>query len=266
MNSSATPVLQVVHLSKSFGGLQVTRDVSFSLFAGQRLALIGPNGAGKTTLVNQIAGALPSDAGRITLHGQDVTRWPGWQRVQRGLVRTFQISRLAADLPARDQVALAIHQHQGSIGHMWRSHHRYADIRDEAAQILAELNLSRVASAKPSAMAYGDQRLLEMALALALRPKVLLLDEPMAGVPRSEAQLILTALEKLPAELAVVIIEHDMDLVFRFAQHILVLANGQVLAQGTPAEIRNHPQVRAVYLGKSLDKSLDKNTDKAGQP
>jgi len=255
MNSRATPVLRVENLSKSFGGLQVTRDVSLSLPKGQRLALIGPNGAGKTTLVNQIAGALPSDAGRITLHGQDVTRWPGWQRVQSGLVRTFQISRLAADLPALDQVALAIHQRQGSIGRMWRSHPHYADIRDEAASILAELNLSRVASATPSTMAYGDQRLLEMALALALHPKVLLLDEPMAGVPRSEAQLILGALEKLPEELAVIIIEHDMDLVFRFALHILVLANGQVLAQGTPDEIRNHPQVRAVYLGKSLDKA-----------
>jgi len=247
----ANPVLQVAHLGKAFGGLQVTCDVSLSLYAGQRLALIGPNGAGKTTLVNQMSGFLASDAGSIHLHGQDITGWPGWRRVRHGLVRTFQISRLAADLSALDQLALAIHQRCGSIVNMWRSHQRWQAIRDEAMTILAQLNLSRIAEAKPSVMAYGDQRLLEMALALALRPKVLLLDEPMAGVPKSEAQLILAALAKLPPELAVIIIEHDMDVVFRFAEAIVVLANGQVLAQGTPDEIRSNAQVRAVYLGKA---------------
>jgi len=251
VHAASAPVLQVTNLSKSFGGLQVTRDVSLSVHAGQRLALIGPNGAGKTTLVNQISGFLTADSGRISLHGQDITHWPGYWRVRHGLVRTFQISQLAADLPAIEQLALAIHQRQGSISRMWRSRQRYTVVHDEAMQILTQLNLSRIAASPPAVMAYGDQRLLEMALALALRPKVLLLDEPMAGVPKSEAQLILTALSKLPEELAVVIIEHDMDLVFRFARQIVVLANGQVLAQGSPAEIRNHEQVRAVYLGKA---------------
>lgn len=244
-------VLRVNNLSKAFGGLQVTNDVSLSLKAGERLALIGPNGAGKTTLVNQIAGFLSADTGSIHLHDEDITAWPGYKRVGHGLVRTFQISKLAPTLPAIEQVALALHQRQGSIGRMWRDRRSYQGILDEAMSILDGLHLSRIATAAPAAMAYGDQRLLEIALALALRPKVLLLDEPMAGVPRSEAQLILDALSRLPQDLAVVIIEHDMDLVFRFAHRILVLANGAVLAQGTPDEIRRNDVVRAVYLGKA---------------
>ena len=149
-----------------------------------------------------------------------------------------------------DQLALAIHQRNGSIGQMWRSKEAYQEINDEARKILSELHLGRVADTTPSEMAYGDQRLVEVALALALRPRVLLLDEPMAGVPKSEAQLVLEALERLPSDLGVVIIEHDMDLVFRYATRILVLANGAVLADGTPDEIRRNDVVRAVYLGK----------------
>lgn len=243
-------LLKVEHLKKSFGGLKVTDDVSFSLSAGERLAIIGPNGAGKTTLVNQVGGVLHADEGRVLLNDTDVTSWPSYKRVAHGLVRTFQISKLAPDMPVIDQVALAIHQRDGSIGQMWRSKNSYPHIIDEAANILAELQLTRVAYNTPSEMAYGDQRLVEVALALALRPKVLLLDEPMAGVPKSEAQLVLDALERLPADLGVVIIEHDMDLVFRFASRILVLANGAVLADGTPDEIRRNDVVRAVYLGK----------------
>jgi len=244
-------VLRVENLSKSFGGLKVTDDVSLALSAGERLAVIGPNGAGKTTLVNQISGFLGADRGRIFLNDADVTGWPGHRRVSHGLVRTFQISKLAPDIPVLDQVALAIHQRDGSIRNMWRDKASYRSVRDEAAAILDGLQLGRVALAAPAAMAYGDQRLVEIALAMALRPKVLLLDEPMAGVPRSEAQLILDALARLPASLAVVIIEHDMDLVFRFAQRILVLANGAVLADGSPAEIRQNEVVRSVYLGKA---------------
>ena len=244
-------VLSVKNLRKAFGGLQVTNNVSLTLEAGERLALIGPNGAGKTTLVNLISGFLKADSGSIHLLGEDVTSWPGYKRVRLGLVRTFQISKLAPSLPAIEQVALAIHQREGSIGRMWRDRRGYRQVLDEAMEILDGLQLSRLADAAPSAMAYGDQRLLEIALALALRPKVLLLDEPMAGVPRSEAQLILDALARLPKDLAVVIIEHDMDLVFRFAHRILVLANGAVLAEGTPDDIRRNEIVRAVYLGKA---------------
>src|SRR5690606_33420911 len=172
-------------------------------------------------------------------------------RVRHGLVRTFQISKLAPALRAIDQVALAIHQREGSISNMWRSKGSYRQVLDEARAILEALQLGRLAATTPSEMAYGDQRLVEVALALALKPRVLLLDEPMAGVPKSEAQLILDALARLPSDLAVVIIEHDMDLVFRFAQRILVLANGAVLAAGTPDEIRRNEVVRAVYLGKA---------------
>ncbi len=243
-------LLQVQHLKKAFGGLKVTDDVSFNLAAGERLAIIGPNGAGKTTLVNQVGGALLCDEGRVLLNDTDVTSWPGYKRVANGLVRTFQISKLAPEMPVVDQIALAIHQRDGSISQMWRSKNSYHGIIDEALSILADLQLIRVAHDTPSEMAYGDQRLVEVALALALRPKVLLLDEPMAGVPKSEAQLVLDALKRLPADLGVVIIEHDMDLVFRFASRILVLANGAVLADGTPDEIRRNDVVRAVYLGK----------------
>ena len=244
-------MLQVQGLSKAFGGLKVTDDVSMSLKPGERLAIIGPNGAGKTTLVNQISGFLGSDSGAITLDGVDITQWPGHKRVRHGLVRTFQISKLAPALSAIDQVALAIHQRDGSIHNMWRRKGSYTHVLDEAGAILEALQLGRLASTTPSEMAYGDQRLVEVALALALKPRVLLLDEPMAGVPKSEAQLILDALARLPSDLAVVIIEHDMDLVFRFAQRILVLANGAVLAAGAPDEIRRNEVVRAVYLGKA---------------
>lgn len=243
-------LLRVENLGKSFGGLHVTNDVSLTLGSGERLALIGPNGAGKTTLVNQISGFLRSDRGRIFLHGADITAWPGYRRVGSGLVRTFQISKLAPEIRAIDQLALAIHQREGSVSNMWRHRRSYTDIVDEAMLILESLQLQRVAEELPVNMAYGDQRLLEVALALALRPKVLLLDEPMAGVPKSEGQLILDALERLPADLGVIIIEHDMDLVFRFAHRILVLANGAVLAHGSPSEIRNNEDVRSVYLGK----------------
>ena len=243
-------LLVVEHLRKAFGGLKVTDDVSFTLSAAERLAIIGPNGAGKTTLVNQVGGVLHSDHGRVLLDGTDVTNWPSYKRVAHGLVRTFQISKLAPDMAVIDQLALAIHQRNGSIGQMWRSKEAYQEINDEARKILSELHLGRVADTTPSEMAYGDQRLVEVALALALRPRVLLLDEPMAGVPKSEAQLVLEALERLPSDLGVVIIEHDMDLVFRYATRILVLANGAVLADGTPDEIRRNDVVRAVYLGK----------------
>lgn len=244
-------VLRVENLGKAFGGLRVTNDVSLSLSAGERLALIGPNGAGKTTLVNQIAGFLHPDSGAIYLHDRPVTMWPAHARVKAGLVRTFQISKLAPALPALEQVVMAIHQREGSLGHMWRHRLAYPVLVEEAEAILRDLQLLRLADVTPVSMAYGDQRLLEIALALALRPKVLLLDEPMAGVPRSEAQLILDSLERLPGDLAVIIIEHDMDLVFRFADRIIVLANGAVLAEGSPDSIRHNELVRSVYLGKT---------------
>ncbi len=243
------PLLETRGLCKSFRGLQVTRDVTLSLEPGARVGLIGPNGAGKTTLINLITGVLAPTEGRVWLGGEDVTHLPQRERVRRGLARTFQITQLAPRLPVGRQVELAIHQREGSVNRMLLSLDSFAAVREEARRILATLRLDSVAKCAPVELAYGEQRLVEMALALALRPKVLLLDEPMAGVPRGESRIVLDALATLPAELAILIIEHDMDLVFNFAQHIVVLADGAVLADGPPEAIRRHPAVRAAYLG-----------------
>ena len=241
--------LSVQGLNKSFGGLRVTNDVSFALAPGARVALIGPNGAGKTTLINLVSGALAPASGSILLDGQNIVNWPQERRVKSGLVRTFQITTLASHLPVVRQVEMALHEREGLAHRWWKSVDALPAIREEACAILDDLGLSAAAARTPLELAYGEQRLVEIALALALRPRVLLLDEPMAGVPRSESDTLLRALDRLPAELAVLIIEHDMDVVFRFAQHIIVLAEGAVLAAGTPAEIRQHSAVRDVYLG-----------------
>jgi branched-chain amino acid transport system ATP-binding protein len=242
-------LLEVRHLDKHFGGLHVTRGVSIALAAGERLALIGPNGAGKTTLVNLISGVLRPSAGQIHLQGQDVTALSQAKRVRAGLARTFQITTLAPHLPVQRQVELALFEREGLTGRAWRSIDSYPVLAQEAQALLRLLGLSAHAGLPTEQLAYGEQRLVEMALALALRPRVLLLDEPMAGVPQSDGARLLAALDALPADLAVLIIEHDMDLVFRFARRIVVLAAGAVLADGTPDEIRRHPQVRAAYLG-----------------
>ena len=243
------PLLQTRSLSKSFGGLQVTRQVSLTLQAGDRVGLIGPNGAGKTTLVNLMTGVLAPSAGTVWLSGVDVTRLGQPQRVRRGLARTFQITQLAPRIPVRRQVELAIHQREGSIDRLLRPLDSFVEVREEAEGILRLLRLDALGQRLPIELAYGEQRLIEIALALALRPQVLLLDEPMAGVPAGERRIILAALAALPHELAILMIEHDMGLVFSFASRIVVLADGAVLADGTPEEIRAHPAVMAVYLG-----------------
>lgn len=242
-------LLTVKQLNKSFGGLRVTRNVSLDLRAGDRIALIGPNGAGKTTLVNLISGVLAPTGGDIFLDGQRITDQPQAKRVRNGLARTFQITTLSAHIPILRQVEMAIHQREGVAHRWWRSIDSYDALRDEACAILQDLGLAHAAASTPAELAYGEQRLVEIALGLALRPKVLMLDEPMAGVPRGESQTVLKALEKLPKELAVLMIEHDMDLVFSFARRIIVLAEGGVMAEGTPDEIRRHPEVRKAYLG-----------------
>jgi len=244
-----TALLQTRALAKAFGGLKVTREVSLSLEAGARVGLIGPNGAGKTTLINLITGVLPPSAGSVHLYGEDVTHLAQPERVRRGLARTFQITQLAPHLAIGRQVELAIHQREGSINRLFRPLVAFGAVRDEARQILATLGLDAAAGRAPVELAYGQQRLVEIALALALKPKVLLLDEPMAGVPKGESRIVLDALATLPADLAILIIEHDMDLVFSFTRRIVVLAEGAVLAEGSPDEIRRHPAVRAAYLG-----------------
>lgn len=242
-------LLDIKGFDKRFGGLHVTRDVSFNLKAGDRLALIGPNGAGKTTLVNQMSGVLKPDRGDIWLCGENVTQMSQAKRVRAGLARTFQITTLAPHFPVQRQIELALFEREGLTGRMWRSIDAYPALQAEAYELLSRFELQAQAGTPTEDLAYGEQRLVEMALALALRPKVMLLDEPMAGVPKGDGARLLSALDSLPSELAVLIIEHDMDLVFRFATRILVLADGAVLADGTPDEIRRDPKVRAAYLG-----------------
>jgi branched-chain amino acid transport system ATP-binding protein len=244
-----TQLLEVRSLDKRFGGLHVTRNVSFSLTEGERLALIGPNGAGKTTLVHQISGVLRPDSGAIHLRGENVTRQQQAGRVRAGLARTFQITTLAPHFPVQRQIELALFERERLTWRAWRRIDSYPALRAEAQELLARFGLRRHAATPTQDLAYGEQRLVEMALALALRPQVLLLDEPMAGVPKGDDARLLAALDALPRELGVLIVEHDMELVFRFATRILVLADGAVLADGTPEQIRSDPKVRAAYLG-----------------
>ena len=244
-----TTLFEIRRLDKRFGGLHVTRGVSLTLAAGERLALIGPNGAGKTTLVNLMSGVLQPSAGQIFLRGLDVTKRNQAQRVRAGLARTFQITTLAPHLPVQRQVELALFERERMTGRAWRSIDSYPVLTGEAHALLNLLGVREHAALPTEQLAYGEQRLVEMALALALKPRVLLLDEPMAGVPKSDGNRLLAALGALPADLAVLIIEHDMDLVFRYARRIVVLVGGAILADGTPDEIRRNPQVRSAYLG-----------------
>ena len=243
--------LRTEGLARRFGALQVTRDVSLSLPVGARHALIGPNGAGKTTLINLITGALAPDAGRILLGGEDVTRAPVAARVRRGLTRTFQITTLFPDLTPLEACLLAIAEREGTAGRFWRPLAAHSTAIDEAAALLARLGLAETATRPTRTLAVGQQRLLEIALALATRPRVLLLDEPAAGVPRDESAALFAVIAALPAEIAVLFIEHDMDLVFSFATRIVVLVSGAVLLEADPATVRADPRVRAVYLGQS---------------
>jgi ABC-type branched-subunit amino acid transport system ATPase component len=244
------PVLETRRLCKSFGALTVAQDIDFRLAAGDRHALIGPNGAGKTTFVNMLLGALSPSSGQILLAGEDVTRAPQSQRVRRGLGRTFQVTSLFRSLPVLDNVALGIAEREGVARRMWKSASRHSEIIDESRALLATLGLADDAATPVSDLAYGKQRLVEIAIALGLKPKVLLLDEPAAGVPSEDSSKILEHLEKLPADIAILIIEHDMDLVFRFARRITVLVQGVVLVEGTPEEIARDKRVHDVYLGE----------------
>ena len=244
-------VLETRQLCKSFGALTVADSIDFALEAGARHALIGPNGAGKTTFVNMLTGAIPPSSGRILLAGEEITRTNQAARVRKGLGRTFQITTLFRSLPVLDNVALAIAEREGVARRMWRPATRYSQIKEECMSLLATLGIAEDAATPAQDLPYGRQRLVEIAIALALKPKVLLLDEPAAGVPSHDSQLILQQLENLSSDIAVLIIEHDMDLVFRFAKRITVLVQGQALVEGTPEEIAADPRVRAVYLGEA---------------
>ena len=241
--------LQTRGLSKKFGGFAATQDVSLDIAAGARHALIGPNGAGKTTLINLLTGFLVPSAGQVILDGEDVTRCTQHQRVKRGLARTFQINRLFPEMTVLESVALAVGEQHGVGARCWRPVGAYAEVVDEAARLLERLRLLDVAHAATRDLAYGRQRLIEIALALAVRPRVLLLDEPAAGVPTGESRALFETIAALPREVTILLIEHDMDLVFRFADRITVLVDGAVLTEDTPTAIAADPRVREVYLG-----------------
>jgi branched-chain amino acid transport system ATP-binding protein len=238
-------------LNKSFGSLIVARDIRIALPQGARYALIGPNGAGKTTLINLMTGMLRPDSGHILLGDSDITALPPDARVKRGLVRTFQINTLFPHLSALEAVTLAVCERRGVAGQWQRPLAGYRDAVEEAHGILVSLGLGADCVRPTHALAYGQQRLLEIALALATGPKVLLLDEPAAGVPRGESAALFEAIAGLPSDITVLFIEHDMNIVFRFATRIIVLVRGAVMVEGTPDEIAADPLVREVYLGSA---------------
>jgi branched-chain amino acid transport system ATP-binding protein len=245
-------VLETQRLCKSFGALTVAENIDFALEAGARHALIGPNGAGKTTFVNMLTGVIRPSSGRIFLAGEEITRMNASARVRRGLGRTFQITTLFRSLATLDNVALAIAEREGIARRVWRPASRHTEVTDEAMSLLRTLGIAEDATAPVQDLPYGRQRLVEIAIALALKPRVLLLDEPAAGVPSHDSQRILEQLENLSSEIAVLIIEHDMELVFRFAKRITVLVQGQVLVEGAPQDIAADTRVRSVYLGEAL--------------
>ena len=246
-----TAALATHGVNKSFGSLVVAADIAFSLPKGERYALIGPNGAGKTTLINLLTGMLKPDSGQILLDGDEISAQPPAARVRRGLVRTFQINSLFPKITALDAVTLAVCERRGEAGVWWRGLSRYGEAVEEAHTILTSLRLDHVERTITKELAYGQQRLLEIALALATKPKVLLLDEPAAGVPKDESGDLFAAIDGLSRDLSILFIEHDMNLVFRFASRIIVMVSGRILVEGTPAEIASDPRVREVYLGKA---------------
>jgi len=249
IDPNAPVVLSAQNLVKRFGGISATSDVSLSVAAGARHALIGPNGAGKTTLVNLLTGVHEPTSGSIGLMGEDISRMAPHARVRRGLVRTFQINQLFASMTPLETLAMVVSQHHGLGGKWWQALGRAPMVARRCDELLQQFHLTDVMAQPTEHLAYGKRRLLEIAIALACEPKVLLLDEPVAGVPAGEREELLQTVAALPADVTVLLIEHDMDLVFSFANRITVLVNGAVLTEGDPDTIAADPQVKAVYLG-----------------
>jgi branched-chain amino acid transport system ATP-binding protein len=248
----ADALLKVEGLSKRFGGLAALTEASLSAETGRITALIGPNGAGKTTLFAAIAGFLRPDRGRVMYAGDNITGEPPYKLARRGIARTFQINQLFRGLTVLENVYLAVAERTGACNRLWRPAGAERAVIDEALAHLDSLRLADDALKLVRELPYGRLRLVEIAIALALRPKVLLLDEPAAGVPSSESHLILDVIAGLDPDIAILIIEHDMDVVFRVAKRITVLVQGAVLTDGTPAEIVADERVRAVYLGEEV--------------
>jgi len=250
-NHAMSVALRTQSLSKAFGAFMANSDVSLSFEAGARHALIGPNGAGKTTFINLLTGFLAPTSGEVYLGEERITALPQHVRVKRGMTRTFQINTLFPGLTALESVVLACSEREGHGGVWWRTVSAERVAIDEAREILVQLKLDRDADVPTRALPYGKQRLLEIALALATRPTVLLLDEPGAGIPSAESAELFNVIANLPREVTIVFIEHDMKLVFRFAERITVLVGGSVLVEGAPEEIARDPRVREVYLGEA---------------
>ena len=241
--------LRTEGLSKRWGAFEANSDVSLTFEPGERHALIGPNGAGKTTLINLLTGRFAPTSGAVYLGGQDITRLPQHERVKLGMTRTFQINTLFAGMTVLESVVLAICERRGLHKVWWKTVENHGEVIEEAMALLATLKLTSEANAITRSMAYGKQRLVEIALALATKPAILLLDEPTAGIPSLESTALFEVIAGLPRDVTVVFIEHDMDLVFRFAERITVLVSGKVLTAGTPEEIAADPRVKEVYLG-----------------
>jgi len=246
-----TVLLETRAISKSFGALAATRNVTFKLEEGARHALIGPNGAGKTTFINLLTGVLIPNSGEVLFKGRDITSFEQAERVKLGIARTFQINRLFRGLSVLENVYMSIAERVGAAPTMFTPAGKRSDVIDEAISLLQQLKLVDVAHHTIAELPYGRQRLVELAITLGLKPDVLLLDEPAAGVPSAESHIILDAIDALPKSIGVLIIDHDMDLVFRFAKRITVLVRGAVFAEGTPREIGANADVRAVYLGQA---------------
>lgn len=245
------PTLHTKGLSKAWGPFQANKDISITVEGGSRHALIGPNGAGKSTFINLLTGALVPTAGRVFLGGEDITHLAAHKRVRHGMARTFQINTLFGGLTVLESVLIATFERKGLQSRMHKTLASHAEEVDEAMALLETLNLAQDANTLTRTLAYGRQRLVEIALALATRPKVLLLDEPAAGIPATESAELFEVISSLPRDVTIIFIEHDMGLVFRFAERITVLVGGQVLCEGTPAEISANPRVKEVYLGEA---------------
>ena len=247
------PILETVGLEKRFGGILASQDVNLAVERGARHALIGPNGAGKTTVINLLSGVLRPTAGRIVLEDRDITGLAPHERVRLGMARTFQINQLFLDLTPLESIGLVVSERLGSGADWWRLVGTKSSVTGEIVEIAERFRLDDVMHDRTALLPYGKQRLLEIALAFACRPRVLLLDEPAAGVPEAERQDLLTTIEELPKDVTVLLIEHDMDLVFSFADRISVLVNGALFVDGAPEDVARDPRVKAVYLGEELD-------------
>ncbi|MFA5596250.1 MAG: ABC transporter ATP-binding protein [Pusillimonas sp.] len=251
MSTPQNTMLRTEGLTKIWGAFKANSDVTLEFMPGARHALIGPNGAGKTTFINMLTGALKATSGKVYFGDRDITGLSQHERVKLGMTRTFQINTLFAGLTVLESVVLAISEREGLSGQWYKTVEKQTALIEEAMQLLNTLRLGQEANTRTRNLPYGKQRLVEIALALATRPRVLLLDEPAAGIPQAESQELFEVISQLPRDVTIVFIEHDMSLVFRFAERITVLVGGKVFTEGTPDEIANDRRVKEVYLGEA---------------